>query len=90
METKKMKCPNCGYKFDGDPSNSDGICPLCSQEYSTEKAVEYYKLTYGDRQEDMNATQSVGKKFLDWVIFAAAFIAFIVILYFIISYIVSV
>ncbi len=86
MDTKNMKCPKCGYKFKGNNLSRDGICPLCSQEYNTEKAMEYYRLTYGDEDSNKNK-KSKQKVIRDWIIFCIAFVAFIIIMQYLITYI---
>lgn len=86
MDTKNMKCPKCGYKFKGNSLNRNGICPLCSEEYDTQKAMEYYRLTYGD--EDLDKYKKSKPKIIrDWIIFGIAFAAFIIIMQYLITYI---
>lgn len=89
MATDNMKCTECGYVFEGDTEVKKNICPLCSREYNTEKALEYYRQTNKKSKSDTTKKASPYKRVLDWVIFGLSFVAFIVILYFIINYIVN-
>ncbi|MDD6848060.1 MAG: hypothetical protein PUD53_04705 [Oscillospiraceae bacterium] len=89
MATDNMKCTECGYVFEGDTEVEKNICPLCSREYNTEKALEYYRQTNKKPKSDTTKKASPYKRVLDWVIFGLSFVAFIVILYFIINYIVN-
>ncbi|MGN1130957.1 MAG: hypothetical protein ACI4Q8_06340 [Ruminococcus sp.] len=89
MATDKMKCTECGYVFEGDIDVENSTCPLCSRKYNTKSALEYYKQTNNSKD---NAPKKVSKhkKVWDWIITGVSFIGFIIILYFIISYIVNV
>ena len=89
MATDKMKCTECGYVFEGDTEVKNNTCPLCSREYNTEKALEYYRKTNSKSNTNNHKKTSPYKRVLDWVIFGLSFVAFIVILYFIINYIVN-
>jgi hypothetical protein len=87
MAKKNMKCPKCGYRFQGDDNLTEGVCPLCSEKYSTEKAIEYYTLSYGNENDDNSNQKPMAKMIRDWIIFGVSFALFIVILYYLISFI---
>ena len=89
MATDKMKCTECGYVFEGDTDVENGTCPLCARKYNTQSALEYYRQ---NNNSENKAPKKVSKhkKIWDWIITGVSFIAFIIILYFIISYIVNV
>lgn len=82
-----MKCPKCGYKFKGDSQAVTGFCPLCSEQYVSEEAIEYYALCCGNEDSGQSDRKSASKAVLDWVIFGISFAAFIIILNVIITFI---
>lgn len=88
MKTENMKCPKCGYKFQGNSQDPKGTCPLCSEEYDTEKALEYYRMTCGNGDSDNN-TKSKPKIIRDWIIFGIVFAAFIIIMQYMINFIIN-
>lgn len=79
------KCPHCGYIFAADENNKISECPLCSGKSETCKATELFNKTerHVSTAPKRTSAQMVG----DWLIFGVSFAAFIVLMYFIISFI---
>ncbi|MCH5304571.1 MAG: hypothetical protein J1E41_06880 [Ruminococcus sp.] len=79
------KCLKCGYIFDADEKVEKCTCPLCGEEISTKEAMDSFKEKF---KEYFTEKRSTRKMILDLVVFGLSFCAFIIILYFIISFIV--
>lgn len=77
------KCGKCGYVFKTDGDGETCICPLCSTEQKTTEAKGRFKsikTTAGYKKK------TLPRLALEWAVFAAAFIAFIIILYILFSF----
>lgn len=84
------KCLKCGYTFEADLNSEKCTCPLCSNEFNTKDVAESFIKSCENLQPATEANKGSPLKMLgQWALFGVSFVAFIVILYFIISFIVS-
>lgn len=75
------KCSKCGYIYEADLIENECACPLCGNSDNTQEAEKLFKETFKDYFPEKKSTKRI---ILDFIIFGAAFIAFIAILYFLI------
>lgn len=80
------KCVKCGYIFEADESADKTVCPLCSQEMETVKAMEGFTENFKDYKPKKRTTL---RMIIDLAVFGLSLCALIIVLYFLISYIVA-
>lgn len=78
----KIKCPLCGYVFENTEISDDITCPLCL----AEKSADDFEIVKDNPTTD---NKSQKKIIFEWILFFVSFSAFIFLLYYIISYIIS-
>lgn len=81
------KCLKCGYVFKTDENLENCICPLCSNEFDTKQTMKNFNNNYIVNKDNSSDKKSHYKIIIEWVIFSSAFCVFIVLLYFIFSFI---
>ncbi len=76
------KCVKCGYIFEADESKDENECPLCKNVNNTKEAMDGFKEKFKDYIPEKKSKRRV---VLDIFLFTGGLIAFILLLYFVIT-----
>ncbi len=80
------KCLKCGYIFEADLNEDETICPLCKNKMPTAEAAKSFSEKFKDYFPEKKSKKRL---ILDFLIFGAALIVFIILLHFVISLIIG-
>ena len=81
-ENYNAKCLKCGYIFEADENEAETVCPLCDNKMPTKEAMQSFKEKF---KSYFPEKRSKKRLVIDFLIFGAALVAFIILLNFVIS-----
>lgn len=81
------KCLKCGYIFEADENGEKAVCPLCGEENDLNKSMESFKEKFKDYKPAKKKTTL--RMILDLVVFGLSLCALIIVLFFVVTLIVT-